>query len=104
MPDETDYARGTPARQGQRPKVGATKQELENIWRERVRNARLRYEETGKASDAIWEEHFGMTPTPDSSNAIQARRIESQAFREYMRVQGIFTSLVLKGEVPPNEP
>lgn len=75
--------------------------ELENIWRERLRKARLNYEEAAKAFKATWGEHFEERLTADPTFAIQqARRLESDALAEYMRVLKIFSDLVLRGTIP----
>lgn len=75
-----------------------------DLWRERLRDARRRYQETAKEFAATWGGHFQMHLIPDSSHAFrQARRVESQALKEYVRVLKIFTSLAVRGEDPPNE-
>ena len=75
-----------------------------DLWRERLRTARRRYQETAKEFAATWGEHFQMHLIPDSSHAIrQARRVESKALEEYVRVLKIFTNLFVRGEIPPNE-
>ena len=75
-----------------------------DLWRERLRDARLRYQQTAKEFAATWGGHFQMHLIYDSSHAFrQARRVESKALEEYVRVLKIFTNLVLKGEVPPKE-
>jgi hypothetical protein len=78
-----------------------SRQELEEIWRQRVREARLRYEEACAAFRSTWGEHFETGLSADPTHAIQeARKVESQALAEYVRVLKIFTELVLRGEAP----
>jgi hypothetical protein len=79
-----------------------SKRELEDFWRERLREARLKYEEASKAFKATWGEHFEKRLTADPTIAIlRARDIEVQALSEYMRVLKIFTDLVVHGKLPP---
>ncbi|HTX36831.1 MAG TPA: hypothetical protein VME43_17500 [Bryobacteraceae bacterium] len=81
------------------------KHELEDAWREKLRLARERYEEAAKAFRASWEEHSEGRPTTDSTFAIQhARKLESHALAEYMRVLKIFADLLLHGRVPEEPP
>ena len=76
---------------------------LEDTWRERVRNARIRYEQAAKTFRATWGEHFEERVTSDPTFAIQqARQVESEALAEYVRVLKIFTDLVIHGKLPPD--
>ena len=75
---------------------------LEDEWREKVRNARIRYEQATKAFRATWGEHFEERLTSDPTFAIeQSRKVESEALAEYVRVLKIFTDLVIHGKQPP---
>ena len=57
-----------------------SKQELEDVWRERLCEARLKYEEASAALKATWGEHFESRLTADPTIAIlQARNLESKA-------------------------
>jgi hypothetical protein len=79
----------------------ASGRQLEAIWRERLRAARLRYDGAAKAFRDTWGEHLETRLTADPSFAIlQARKVESAALAEYMRVLEIFTDLVLHGKMP----
>ena len=81
--------------------MAQSKQDLENIWRERVRQARARYEEAHAGFRAVWDEHFHERMTADPSFAIeQAHKAETAALRDYMKVLKIFMDLVLHGKVP----
>ena len=79
----------------------ASNYELENIWRERVRQARLRYEQESKAFRETWGEHFQNLLGLEGSLAIQqALKRESAALKEYVRVLSAFADLVLTGKAP----
>jgi hypothetical protein len=81
-----------------------SRQELEEIWRQRVRQARLRYEDASAAFRSTWGEHFETRLSADPMHAIQqARKVESQALTEYVRVLKIFTELVLRGKAPRDQ-
>jgi hypothetical protein len=80
------------------------KQELEDVWRERLREARLKYEEASGAFKATWGEHFESKLTADPTIGIlQARNLESKALAEYMRVLEVFADLVVNGKLPPED-
>jgi hypothetical protein len=84
--------------------MAQSERELEDVWRERLREARLKYEEAAKAFRATWGEHFESRPTADPTLAIQqARNIESQALSEYMRVLEVYADLVVNGKLPPED-
>jgi hypothetical protein len=71
--------------------MAQSRQELEDVWRERLREARLKYEEAANAFKATWGEHFESKLTADPTIAIQqARNLESQALAEYLRVLDFF--------------
>ena len=81
------------------------RQELEDRWREKVRLACLRYEEAAKAFRATWHEHLDERPMADPAFAIeQARKVESEALAEYVRVLKIFSDLLLRGKIPEEPP
>ena len=76
---------------------------VEDLWRARLREARLRYEEASKAFRATFGEHFEHRLASDPTYAIQqARKTETQALAEYMRVLKIFTDLTVHGKMPPD--
>jgi hypothetical protein len=74
---------------------------LEAVWREKVRQARLKYQASSEAFNATWGEHFEQRLTADPTLAIQqARRREAADLEEYMHVLKGFSDLVLQGKVP----
>jgi hypothetical protein len=84
--------------------MAQSERELEDFWRERLREARLKYEEASEVFKATRGEHFESRPTADLILAIQrARNIESQALSEYMRVLRVFADLVVHGKLPPED-
>ena len=84
--------------------MAQSKRELEDVWRERLRDARLKYEQASKAFRATWGEHFESKLTADPTIAIQgARNLESQALAEYTRVLEVFADLVVNGKLPPED-
>jgi hypothetical protein len=81
--------------------MAQSKKELEDIWRERVREARLKYEDASDAFRATWSEHFESRLTADSTLARQqARDVETAALCEYVRVLRIYTDLTVHGKLP----
>jgi hypothetical protein len=84
--------------------MAQSKRELEDVWRERLREARRKYEEAANAFKATWGEHFESRLTVDPTHAIeQARNVESRALSQYMRVLKVFTDLVVHGKLPPED-
>jgi hypothetical protein len=84
--------------------MAQSKRELEDVWRGRLREARLKYEEASKAFKATWGEHFESRLTADPTLAMQqARNIESPALCEYMQVLRVFADLVVHGKLPPGD-
>jgi hypothetical protein len=84
--------------------MARSKGELEDVWRERLREARLKYQEASKAFRATWGEHFEKGLTADPTLAIeQARNVETAALSEYMRVLRVFTDLIVHGKLPPED-
>jgi hypothetical protein len=84
--------------------MAQSKRELEDVWRERLREARLKYEEAAKAFKATWGEHFESRLTSDPTHAIQqARNIESRALAEYMRVLKDFYRTCRVRQSPPGK-
>jgi hypothetical protein len=75
--------------------------ELENVWRERLREARLKYEKAFDAFRATWGEHFEGRLTANPTLAIErARAVEPQALCEYVRVLRIYSDLTVHGKLP----
>jgi hypothetical protein len=82
--------------------MAQSKQELQGIWKGRLREAYLRYQEASDAFRAIWGEHFDPKLTVDGNLAIQqARKAESQALSKYARVLKIYADLVVRNKLPP---
>jgi hypothetical protein len=78
-----------------------SKRELETIWGEKVRVARDLYREASKAFELTWNENFDIHLASDPTLAIQqARKVESAALKEYMRVLKIFTNLIVHNRIP----
>jgi hypothetical protein len=84
--------------------IDPNKREMEDIWRERVREARDRYTQAAELFRATWDKHFDTQMNRDGVPAIQrAREAESRALAEYVRVMKIFANLVISGQIPPEE-
>jgi hypothetical protein len=74
----------------------------EEIWRERLHQAEIRYHLTSSRTRQMQAEHSnGSMPSPDGDLALRkALRSENAARAEYMRVLRVFTQLILYGERP----
>jgi CheY-like chemotaxis protein len=85
------------------PDPVAARQELEDLWRTKVEDARGRYaaatEEYRKLLDGTPE---GVPPNPDSPVA-RARQAQSEALAEYSRVLRVFTELTVHGRRPEEQ-
>jgi len=82
--------------------VRPSREELENVWRERLNEA-LRQYRIAKldASTALIQYRQGEMPTPDGNFAFRkAAEAENRAFAEYTRLLSIFNDLVLEGKLP----
>jgi len=79
-----------------------SRSELEEIWGERVRAARLTYHfATLHFNKVLADQKAWPLPAPDGSAAIHnARREESAARDEFMRSLKILTDLLLNGKEP----
>ena len=76
---------------------------LEAKWRERLGNARVRYEEAKAAVQAI-RELQSQIPSVDISFALaDAIGAEQHAFAEFKRVLTIFNDLVNYGKIPQED-
>jgi CheY-like chemotaxis protein len=85
------------------PKPMADRQELENIWRERVEQSGRRYKAaTTDCRRLLGQAPDGLTPNPDSPLA-RARQVESEALAEYARVLRVFTQLTVHGILPEEQ-
>jgi hypothetical protein len=85
------------------------RREFEAQWRERVKRARVPYEEKVAIRRQMVAEHpvwpINLAPDPDGRFALhQALKEESAARTEYMRLMRIFTELILHGTPPEEEP
>lgn len=79
-----------------------TRHDLEDIWRERVKEAQLRYEQSSVQFRRVWSEYFDVRLNADGAHAIsKAREAESRALADYARVLKIFSELVAAGKLPP---
>jgi hypothetical protein len=80
--------------------------ELEEAWRKRVRAARDEYiEETNRLASLRAEFSALSDLNVDGSFALsQARKRETRALHEYMRVLQKFTDLVVHEIIPDEEP
>ena len=84
------------------PKSSLTRLEIEDLWRSRVETARARCNAASAQFNNVIEEfQKGVYAMPDGGLAISvARREESAAREEYMRVLRIFTDLLTKSKLP----
>ena len=84
--------------------MGTGKRELEHLWRRRVNNAHQHYLKTSKAFSIAWAEYFDTHLNADGAHALRfAGEAESKALAEYVRVLQIYTDLVVKQKMPPDE-
>jgi len=73
------------------------------IWRERLGNARIRYEEA-KAAVQAFRELQSQIPSLDISFTLDdALRAEQHAFAELKRVVTVFNDLVVHGKIPAED-
>jgi CheY-like chemotaxis protein len=80
------------------------REDLEEIWRAKLEEARLRYNAaTGEYRKLLGKTPGGSPPSPDSALA-RARQIESEALAEYSRLLRIFTELTVDGKPPEEQP
>jgi len=78
--------------------MGATRQELESLWRNRVRDARIRLDFSRSYLDEVRQDRRSEA---DGDYAYRrALRADRDALAEFRRVLRIFTELVVHGEVP----
>jgi hypothetical protein len=83
-----------------------TRQALEDAWKNRLHLTATRYRWAANATGVLLcEQQSELTPSPDGSHAYrQALQAETQALREYRRVLGIFTDLVMGRRIPEEDP
>ena len=70
------------------------------MWRERVSEARLRYQKACTASRAAWEDFRDHGGEDRDAVVRNARELELAATKEYRQVLKAFTGLVLHGKIP----
>ena len=82
------------------------RQALENLWRERVKSARLRLEFARNYVAELQQDlRAGAIPSPDGAFAYQqALRAETAALAEFRRVLQVFTDLTIDGKIPDEKP
>ena len=77
-----------------------TRSQLENVWRDRVKEAKRHYREAKQGCRTALAESQDM-PSQDGYFAVrQAQRTETLALREYGRVLRIFNDLTFYGKRP----
>ncbi len=78
------------------------KQQLEDLWRERLNTAKLRLDFARQYMKEVQRDrNSGDIPGPDGNFAYQkALRAENTALAEYNRVLRVFTKLVVDGKIP----
>ena len=81
-----------------------SRQELEDLWRDRLDEAHRRYEIAKLAGNVSVEDTGDDIPQADGQFALStALRGESFALKEYLRVLKIFNALVIEGKIPDPE-
>ena len=76
---------------------------LEALWRERVRQAEVKYMQASAHAAKVQAEYGQQSHTSDDYYALQqALRVEDESRQEYMRVLHILTQLLVAGEIPEN--
>jgi hypothetical protein len=73
---------------------------VEDSWRQRLEKAQGCYRQATAQYRELLREYSQVTPDePDGALAL-ARREESEALAEYIRVLRLFTELTVKGQMP----
>jgi len=81
----------------------ADRRALGVIWRERLENARVRYE-AAKAAVQDARELQSQISSPDGSFTLDhALRAEHHALAEFKRVLAVFNDLVVNGKIPDED-
>jgi hypothetical protein len=82
------------------------RQQLEDLWREKVKASLARYwNARAECQNAVQEQKDQLTPSPDGAFAVSlALKKESEALAQYKRVMRIFTDLVVHGKIPKEPP
>jgi hypothetical protein len=82
------------------PEPSATRQMLEDSWRLRLEEARVRYRKaTDQYRKVLQDQPDGRLHNPNGALAL-ARQAESEALAEYTRVLRAFTGLTVNGKIP----
>ena len=81
---------------------GANPDQLERLWRQRMRDAQLRLDFARNYLKEVQRDFpSGTVPPPDGAFAHhKALRAENAALAEYHRVLRVYTDLVLHGTIP----
>jgi hypothetical protein len=84
------------------PPLNSFRHEIEDLWRDRVKMARCKYEDSVvEFTKILAEQKHWPLPAPDGSTAVRNARIqESAALNDYMRTLKIYTDLVVSGKIP----
>ena len=83
-----------------------TREQLEDLWRARLQDAKGQYDvsvQIAKEATELWNQRV-FPPTDGSVNLRKALQAENLARREYMRVLQMFTELILRGKIPEEVP
>jgi hypothetical protein len=78
---------------------GATRQTMEDSWRERLEETQARYQKATEQYRRLLQEQPRGSSNLDGPLAF-ARQQEAEALAEYTRVLRLFTDLTVKGKMP----
>ena len=79
------------------------RRELEECWRQRVKNARASYDRASARHKRMLKELAHMAPADGLFAVAQARREEVLALKELTRTTRLSADLVLNGKMPPRD-
>lgn len=83
---------------------GFDRRVLEDLWRERLSDARLRLDFARNYLGEVGHDPLGDSPAPDGHFAFQrAIKAERFALPEYIRILRLFSDLVMNGIVPDED-
>jgi hypothetical protein len=85
--------------------IQTTRQELENLWRKRVEDAKIRLDLASKYVKEVQRDlKAGTIPSPDGHYAYQhGLRVETLAVKHYRRVLNTLSVLRLTGKIPDEQ-
>jgi hypothetical protein len=85
--------------------IQSTRQELENLWRKRVEDAKIQLDFASKYVKEVQRDlKAGTIPSPDGHYAYQhGLRVETLALKHYRRVLNTLNELVLHGKIPDEQ-